>query len=1090
MKSFLLSVIYCFLAIICFSQTSNRGGDAENTVAGTGKTHVILIGVSDYAFLPEDQQLDFADDDAQLFHDYLKTWGNIEFKLFLNQEAGKVNEIGMELQNTLLSEAQSGDKVIIFFAGHGDVDKLYGDGYLLLNQVKPANNSTYKFNEALSLNEIRQMIDIADKNGVEVTLIADACRSGSVLSAEANKMMSGINMNTTTMISCQHNEFSEESIKYGNGHGVFTYYLIQGMMGLADSNKDLKISLLELQTYVQTKVVTEREGQQTPVFTGKLMKEIAPVNEKLQAEAGKQDNLSLAITALGKKKAVTAPFGEVSSRCQSLMQLLMEQTAANKFFNDELDLLDQQAFSVGLIQSKKIHSSAVKSVASAKGGVYTASAGTEGVSIITRQDLKNPKWIKEQKNATSVDFSPSGKMLAVGNAVGIVALYDPYLVELITTLPKLDAEVSILKFISEKTLVAGTLKGTIHVIDIESNTSKQIKAHKGRVTDIDFKNTTLFSVGDDGKVCTIDITTKKKVLSVAAHTGRATAIKLLPLSNAILTVGDDGKLKKWQVETLKLETEIALGYTDLTDIEIDPFEKFCFIGSKQKKVGIVDLGTRAVLKSKMANTSGIMSISYDPSTYTLAMAENDGSLTFQKVKVNPDMNAAVDIHRQLMECGDLSKYKYKIDGTLIIGLNNYISGVLNPLVNGEAQQPSLEEIRKAIRYAKKALELGKDYVTDAKKLEINLLMLEVYEILALGDKLKYPEAIEKLKRIEELDPKGAYGYNVTAQLYAQMNNLEKAKEAIKKAEALAPHWSETTVNAGIILLKSGDAKGAEVKFKETISNSPDLAKGYSNLGALYLAQGKNEDAKKQLEKAIAIDSTNALVNQDYIEAISRIQSKTSKSTSNSNSVSTKKLSDYGQIITNTVMYFGYQNKIKFTDEKFDKEFKIAVEFGTIAKVGGGYIFVPKIGDKVAKLKVMDATTNALIGVIELPTKSMPQPQLYWGKAKVDEKVDLSARVFVFGYKNEADLDNFFYKVISYEVLFADGGITTEHSEFNPASDADGMMSFSGNGPDIYQELVDEITQRRSRGVNGKVCVAATVESPQGVRYKTSACFWY
>ena len=1090
MKSFLLSVIYCHLTLFVFSQTSNRGGAAENTSAASGKTHVILIGVSDYAFLPEDQQLDFADDDAQLFHDYLKTWGNIEFKLFLNQEAGKVNEIGMELQNTLLSEAQTGDKVIIFFAGHGDVDKLYGDGYLLLNQVKPANNSSYKFNEALSLNEIRQMIDIADKNGIEVTLIADACRSGSVLSAESNKMMSGININTTTMISCQHNEYSEESIKYGNGHGVFTYYLIQGMMGLADSNKDLKISLLELQTYVQTKVVTEREGQQTPVFTGKLMKEIAPVNEKLLAEAEKQDNLSLAITALGKKKAVTAPFGEVSSRCQSLMQLLIEQTAANKFFNDELDLLDQQAFSVGLIQSKKIHSSAVKSVASAKGGVYTASAGSEGVSIITRQDLKNPKWIKDQKNATRVDFSPSGNILAIGNAVGIVALYDPSSVELITTLPKLDAEVSTLKFISEKTLVAGTLKGTIHVIDIESNTSKQIKAHKGRVTDLEFKNTTLYSVGDDGKVCTIDIITKKKVLSVAAHTGRATAIKLLPISNAILTSGDDGKLKKWQVETLKLETEIALGYADVTDLEVDPFEKFCFIGSKQKKVGIIDLGTRAVLKSKMANTSGIMSISYDPSTYTLAMAENDGSVTFQKVKVNPDMNAAVDIHRQLMECGDLSKYKYKIDGTLIIGLNNYISGVLNPLVNGDAQQPSLEEIRKAIRYAKKALELGKDYVMDEKKLEINLLMLEVYEILALGDKSQFPQALEKMKRIEELDPKGAYGFNVTAQLYAQMNNLEKAIEAIKKAETFAPNWSETTVNAGKILLQSGDAKAAEVKFKESIIESPDLVKGYANLGALYLSQGKYEDAKKQLEKAISIDSTNSNVNQNYIEAISKIQAKAAKTNPVNKTVSTKKLSDYGPIISNTVMYYGYQNKVKFTSEKYEKEFKIAVDFGTIAKVGTGYIFVPKVGEKIAKLKVMDATTNAIIGVIELPTKSMPQPQLYWGKAKVDEKVDLTARVFVFGYKNEADLDNFFYKVISYEVLFADGGGSSEYNEFNPSGDSEGVMSFSGNGPEIYQELVDEITQRRSRGVNGKVCVAATVESPQGVRYKTSACFWY
>jgi hypothetical protein len=79
MKSFLLSVIYCFSAIISFFQTSNRGGDEQNTLAGTGKTHVILIGVSDYAFLPEDQQLDFVDDDTQLFHDYLKTWRKIVF---------------------------------------------------------------------------------------------------------------------------------------------------------------------------------------------------------------------------------------------------------------------------------------------------------------------------------------------------------------------------------------------------------------------------------------------------------------------------------------------------------------------------------------------------------------------------------------------------------------------------------------------------------------------------------------------------------------------------------------------------------------------------------------------------------------------------------------------------------------------------------------------------------------------------------------------------------------------------------------------------------------------------------------------------
>jgi hypothetical protein len=38
--------------------------------------------------------------------------------------------------------------------------------------------------------------------------------------------------------------------------------------------------------------------------------------------------------------------------------------------------------------------------------------------------------------------------------------------------------------------------------------------------------------------------------------------------------------------------------------------------------------------------------------------------------------------------------------------------------------------------------------------------------------------------------------------------------------------------------------------------------------------------------------------------------------------------------------------------------------------------------------------------------------------------------------------------------------------------------------------LDEIKRRRDNVITGKICVAATVESPQGVRYKTSACFWY
>jgi tetratricopeptide (TPR) repeat protein len=1089
---FLCSIFSC---LILNAQTTNRGAGVVNSTTANsgGTTHVVLIGVSDYAFLPQDQQLDFADDDAQLFHDYLKTWGDLNFKIFLNEEAGKVHQVGMELQNTLLNEAQSGDKVILFFAGHGDVDQIYGDGYLLLNQVKPSSNNTYKFNEALSLNELRQMIDLADKNGVEVTLIADACRSGSVLTADANTMMSGITKNAITMISCQHDEFSEESIKYGNGHGVFTYFLIQGLMGLADSDDNKTITLLELQNYVQAKVMKERDDQQTPDFKGKLSKEVATVDEKLLAEARKQDNLSLAIVAMGKKKAVSEPECSVSAKCQSLMQHLMEQTLANKFFNDELDQLDQQTLAIGQAQSrKKTHATTVYSVVVSAGGKYTATASDGGVVLFSKQDTKNALALNgETKGVRFLDFDPTGKRLATAKSSGLIELWD------LSTKAKLDisftsaATPSVVKFISSSMLAVGNEKGSIQLFDLEAGTSKSIKCHKGAVKNLDYHHPYIFSCGGDGKIVKTDILTRTKIATISAHEGAVNDIKYLALSSSLVTVGDDGLLKRWSLASLKEEAAISIFKGPALSIAVDPFEKFCFVGNpKEKKAGVVDLSTRRALKSKLANTTGVASVSYDPVNYTLVIGELDGSVNFQRVKINPDLNAAVDLHRQLMECGDLAKVKYKIDGTLIIGLNNAVSEVLNPLVNGEENTPSLEEIKKAIRYAKKALELGKDYAADANKLEINLLLLEVYEVLKSGDKSVYSATLKKIQRIEELDPNGAYAYNVAAQLYLAMNNLEKAKEAVLKAEALAPKWSETTNTSGEVAAKLGDNATAEMKFKETISKSPDMMKGYENLGLLYVKQNRLNDAKRILEQALELDSTKASVNDLYFDVLAKIQEKETPQKTNPKATSKTKIEQYGDVFKNTVFYYGYQNRIKFLDDKWAVELFIKTDDATMAKRGAEYMLAPKKTSKTITIEIYESASGALLGTKEVPARNMPQPQLFWGKSKVDEKLDLSARVFVFGYKNEPDLDNMFYKIIGYEVLFVDDFKASSGGEFNPSNNEPGMMTYSGNGPDINNLLLDEIKRRRDNVITGKICVAATVESPQGVRYKTSACFWY
>ena len=51
-------------------------------------------------------------------------------------------------------------------------------------------------------------------------------------------------------------------------HGLFSYFLMKGMEGEADSNKDNAITAEELHTYVQKNVIQQSSGSQTPELQG------------------------------------------------------------------------------------------------------------------------------------------------------------------------------------------------------------------------------------------------------------------------------------------------------------------------------------------------------------------------------------------------------------------------------------------------------------------------------------------------------------------------------------------------------------------------------------------------------------------------------------------------------------------------------------------------------------------------------------------------------------------------------------------------------------------------------------------------------
>jgi uncharacterized caspase-like protein len=64
-------------------------------------------------------------------------------------------------------------------------------------------------------------------------------------------------------------QFSQESNKWGGGHGVFTYFLLKGLKGDADYNHDRSVSLGEITSYLSEKVRRETRNAQSPTVAGR-----------------------------------------------------------------------------------------------------------------------------------------------------------------------------------------------------------------------------------------------------------------------------------------------------------------------------------------------------------------------------------------------------------------------------------------------------------------------------------------------------------------------------------------------------------------------------------------------------------------------------------------------------------------------------------------------------------------------------------------------------------------------------------------------------------------------------------------------------
>jgi hypothetical protein len=224
--------------------------------------YALIVGASRYDHF---ESLKYTDDDAYRIYAFLKS-----------PEGGAVPEDHIRIlidESAVAENIYKGLDDIIAMAGKEDLVLIYLAGHGLQGFYVPTDSDGYRnrveydvIKDRLSLCQARQKL-----------VIADACYAGSLLAAKTPifesvdlfyKKLSASGGGTAFLLSSKSEEFSLESL--GLRQGLFSHYLIEGLKGEADTNKDKLVSLDELYAYVYSHVRTYSGNMQTPVLAGNM----------------------------------------------------------------------------------------------------------------------------------------------------------------------------------------------------------------------------------------------------------------------------------------------------------------------------------------------------------------------------------------------------------------------------------------------------------------------------------------------------------------------------------------------------------------------------------------------------------------------------------------------------------------------------------------------------------------------------------------------------------------------------------------------------------------------------------------------------
>ena len=233
--------------------TVERNNSIQAMKAQSGKAWAVVVGIDDYQDAPH---LSYAVADAKSMEEMLTKQG-FSVVSFYDKQATR-QAILSELGDRLPTMVGESDRVVVFFAGHGET-RQYGSASMMGYLLPVESRQTALSATAIDMGVIRTLAQSLPAK--QVLFLIDVCYGG--IAGQRSRSLSPMTNQYLRVIT---REKGRQLIAAGGadqqavespewGHSAFTYFLLKGLgNGLADMNADGIIPASELYAYLDQRV--------------------------------------------------------------------------------------------------------------------------------------------------------------------------------------------------------------------------------------------------------------------------------------------------------------------------------------------------------------------------------------------------------------------------------------------------------------------------------------------------------------------------------------------------------------------------------------------------------------------------------------------------------------------------------------------------------------------------------------------------------------------------------------------------------------------------------------------------------------------